>query len=75
MLDRAFGITGDRMQDADGEWVSSRVSEQERAKLEFQNALFEEGLLDPEHVTMQWDVKEDKLYTGRFGVILGSSWR
>jgi putative aldouronate transport system substrate-binding protein len=73
IFDRAFGITGTWMQDANGEWISARVSEQERAKLAFYRQLYEEGLLDPEYVTTQWDVKEDKFYTGRAGVVLGTA--
>src|SRR3712207_6908137 len=42
IFDRAFGITGTWMQDASGEWVSARVSDQEREKLAFYRQLFEE---------------------------------
>lgn len=73
IFDRAFGITGTWMQDAEGNWISARVSEEEREKLRFYRQLFEEGLLDPEYVTTQWDIKEDKFYTGRAGVIIGTA--
>ncbi len=32
-----------------------------------------EGLYDPEYITTKWDVKEDKFYSGRAGVVFGSS--
>ena len=32
-----------------------------------------EGLFDKEYITSKFDVKEDKFYTGRAGVIFGSS--
>src|SRR4028119_843406 len=44
IFDRAFGITGTWMQDAEGQWISARVSDQEREKLTFYRQLFEEGL-------------------------------
>lgn len=73
IFDRAFGITGSWVQGADGQWISARVSDQEREKIAFYRQLFEEGLLDPEYVTTQWDVKEDRFYTGRAGIILGTA--
>lgn len=73
VFDRAFGITGTWMEDAQGRWISARVSEEERDKLRFYRQLFAEGLLDPEYLTTTWDVREDMFYTGRAGVILGSS--
>ncbi|MDA0990284.1 MAG: extracellular solute-binding protein [Verrucomicrobia bacterium] len=73
IFNRAFGITGTWMQNDAGEWINSRVSTAERDKLAFYRSLFEAGLLDPEYITTAWDTKEDKFYTGRVGVILGSS--
>jgi putative aldouronate transport system substrate-binding protein len=73
VFNQAFGVTGTWMQNADGAWVNSRVTEQERAKIEFYAGLAEKGLFDKEFVTNTFDVKEDKFYTGRAGVIFGSS--
>lgn len=73
IFNRAFGVTGTWMPDADGAWISARVSAEERAKLAFYRQLFEEGLLDPEYITTQWDIREDKFYTGRAGIIFGTA--
>lgn len=73
MFNRAFGINSTWMQNADGEWIASVVSDQERAKLAYYRQLAEAGLYDTEYVSTNWELKEDKFYTGRVGVILGSS--
>jgi len=68
-----FGVTATWMQDASGAWVNSRVTDAERAKLEFYARLAEKGLFDKEFVTNTFDVKEDKFYTGKAGVVFGSA--
>lgn len=73
IFNRAFGIDSAWTQNDQGEWISARVSEQEREKIAYYRSLFETGLLDPEFITTQWDTKEDKFYTGRVGVVMGSS--
>ncbi len=73
IFNQAFGVTGTWMQNADGEWIHSRVSDAERDKIAFYASLREQGLYDPEYITTRWDIKEDKFYTGRAGVIFGSS--
>jgi putative aldouronate transport system substrate-binding protein len=73
IFNQAFGVTGTWMQNAEGQWVNARVTDQERAKIEFYARLAANGLFDPEFVTNTFDVKEDKFYTGRAGVIFGSS--
>jgi putative aldouronate transport system substrate-binding protein len=73
IFNQAFGITGTWMQNEAGEWVNSRITTQERDKLAFYAKLGAEGLYDKEYVTSKFDVKEDKFYTGRAGVIFGSS--
>jgi putative aldouronate transport system substrate-binding protein len=69
----AFGVKASWLKDKDGNWINSRVSDAEKAKIAFYAMLREKGLLDPEYITTKWDVKEDKFYTGRVGVISGSS--
>ena len=69
----AFGVTGTWMKNAEGAWVNSRVTDAEKAKIEFYARLAEKGLFDKEYVTNTFDVKEDKFYTGKAGVIFGSS--
>src|SRR5690606_12744948 len=73
IFNQAFGITGTWMQDADGQWVNARITEQEKAKIAWYAKLAAEGLYDKEYVTSKFDVKEDTFYTGKAGVIFGSS--
>ena len=73
IFNQAFGVTGSWMKDASGAWVNSRVTDQEKAKITFYTKLASEGLFDKEYVTNTFDVKEDKFYTGKAGVIFGSS--
>jgi len=73
IFNQAFGVTGTWMKNADGQWVNSRVTDQEKAKIEFYARLADKGLFDKEFVTNTWDVKEDKFYSGKAGVIFGSS--
>ena len=73
IFNQAFGVTGSWMKDASGAWVSSRVTDAEKAKIEFYARLASKDLYDKEFVTNTWDVKEDKFYTGKAGVIFGSS--
>jgi putative aldouronate transport system substrate-binding protein len=73
IFNRAFGVSATWLQNGAGEWISARVSDAEKAKTEYYRMLFADGLLDPEYITTKWDTKEDKFYTGRAGVIFGSS--
>lgn len=73
IFNQAFGVTGTWMKNEEGQWVSSRVTDAEKAKIEFYARLADKGLYDKEFVTNTWDVKEDKFYSGKAGVIFGSS--
>lgn len=73
IFDRAFGVDATWLKNGAGEWVNANVSDAERAKIEYYRMLFAQGLLDPEYITTKWDTKEDKFYTGRAGVVFGSS--
>lgn len=73
IFNQAFGITGTWMQNDAGEWIHARISDQERDKLAWYAKLAAEGMFDKEYVTNTFDVKEDKFYTGRAGVIFASS--
>ena len=73
IFDRAFGISTSWMRRPDGQWISSRVSAQELAKLQYYRMLVRSRLLDPEYVTTDWELKEDKFYTGRGGVAMVAS--
>lgn len=72
VFNQAFGVTGTWIQNG-GDWVDARVSDQERAKLEYYHMLYTDGLLDPEFITKNWEVKEDDLYAGRVGVVMGTA--
>jgi putative aldouronate transport system substrate-binding protein len=73
IFNKAFGITSTWMKNDAGEWVHSRVTQNERDKLAWYAKLAADGLFDKEYVTNTFDVKEDKFYTGRAGVIFASS--
>lgn len=73
IFNQAFGVSGSWVKDSGGNWISSKVSAQEKAKIAFYASLREQGLLDPEYITTKWDTKEDKFYSGRVGVIFSSS--
>lgn len=73
IFNRAFGVTGTWMKQADGQWVNSRITDAEKAKIAFYAGLAAKGLFDKEYVTNTYDVKESKFYTGKAGVIFGSS--
>ncbi len=44
-----------------------------KKKLAFYHRLKEEKILDPEYITTKWDTMEDKLYSGKVGMVVGSS--
>jgi len=73
IFNQAFGVTSTWMKSAEGSWVNARVTDAEKAKIEFYARLADKGLFDKEYVTNTFDVKEDKFYTGRAGVVFGSS--
>lgn len=73
IFNQAFGVTGTWMKNGEGKWVNARVTDAEKAKIEFYAGLAAKGLYDKEFVTNTFDVKEDKFYTGKAGVIFGSS--
>lgn len=73
IFNQAFGVTGTWMKDGSGQWVNSRVTDAEKAKIAYYADLAKKGLYDKEFVTNTFDVKEDKFYTGKAGVIFGSS--
>ena len=72
IFNMAFGINQSWLETDDG-YIYSKVSEQEKEKLAFYRELYEEGLLDQQYLTKQWDTKEDAFYTGETGVIVGTN--
>jgi putative aldouronate transport system substrate-binding protein len=73
IFNQAFGENASWMKDAGGNWINARISDAEKQKLTFYKKLADEGLFDKEYVTNTWEVKEDKFYTGKAGVVFGSS--
>jgi putative aldouronate transport system substrate-binding protein len=72
IFDMAFGINKTWLESDNG-YVFKKVSNQEKEKLAFYRELFEEGLLDSQYLTKQWDTKEDAFYNGEAGVIVGTN--
>ncbi len=68
----AFGVTGTIIKEGD-DWVFGKASQAEKAKLEWLNKLYTEGLLDPEFVTNTWDVMEQRFYTNVAGIVTGTA--
>ncbi|WP_339641826.1 extracellular solute-binding protein, partial [uncultured Pelagibacterium sp.] len=73
IFNQSFGVSATWLEDENGEWIHSRVSDAERDKLAYYQMLYAEGILDPEYVTSNWEVKEDKFYSGRVAVIMGTA--
>lgn len=71
-FNHAFGVTGTCLQE-NGEWIFSKASQAEKAKLEFYAQLYAEGLLDPDYLTLTWDVVEQRFYDGEAAVIAGTA--
>lgn len=71
-FNHAFGVTGTCVEE-NGEWIFSKASQAEKAKLEFYAQLYAEGLLDPDFLTLTWDVVEQRFYDGEAAVIAGTA--
>ncbi len=71
-FNHAFGVTGTVVEE-NGEWVFSKASQAEKAKLEFYAQLYAEGLLDPDFLTLTWDVVEQRFYDGNAAIIAGTA--
>ena len=71
-FNHAFGVTGTVLQE-NGEWIFSKASQAEKAKLEFYAQLYAEGLLDPDFLTLTWDVVEQRFYDGEAAIIAGTA--
>ncbi len=70
-FNQAFGVTATWVKGADGKYVNSVTTPENKAKLEFYAKLYKEGLLDPEWLTKKWDTKEKAFYDGESAVIAG----
>lgn len=72
IFNHAFGVTGSIVQE-DGQWIFSKASQAEKAKLEFYAQLYKEGLIDPDYLSSTWDVMEQKFYEGTAAVMAGTA--
>ncbi|QDZ12584.1 extracellular solute-binding protein [Devosia ginsengisoli] len=73
IFNQSFGISSTWLADGNGEWIHSRVSDGEREKLEYYRMLYADGILDREFITSNWEIKEDKFYTGRVAIVAGTA--
>jgi putative aldouronate transport system substrate-binding protein len=73
IFNMAFGINQTWLKESDGNYIYSKVSNQEKEKLAFYNKLYNEGILDPQYITKQWDTKEKSFYDGETAVITGTN--
>lgn len=69
----AFGMPTTWIQGDDGQYIYHKVSQNEKEKLAFYRRLREEKILDPTYITTKWDTMEEKLYTGKVGMVVGSA--
>lgn len=73
IFNMAFGIDQTWLDKGDGTYEYAKVSQNEKEKLAFYNKLYNEGMLDPQYVTKQWDTKEKAFYDGEAAVIVGTA--
>ena len=71
-FNHAFGVTGTVVQE-DGNWIFSKASQAEKKKLAFYARLYAEGLLDPDFLTLTWDVAEQRFYEGKAAALAGTA--
>lgn len=71
-FNHAFGVTGTIIEE-NGEWIFSKASQAEKAKLAYYAELYAEGLLDPDFLTNTWDVVEQRFYDGQAAIIAGTA--
>jgi len=69
----AFGTEKMWVKDENGNYVFSHVTPMRKEQLAFYRKIYQEKILDPEFLTTNWQAKEDKFYSGRVGMIVGTS--
>ena len=72
VFNHAFGVTGTIIKE-DGKWIFSKASQAEKAKLEFYAKLYADGLLDPDYLTNDWSVMEQRFYDGKAAILVGTA--
>lgn len=72
IFNHAFGVTGTCVEE-NGQWIFSKASQAEKAKLEYYAKLYADGLLDPDFLTNTWDVMEQRWYDGTAAIVAGTA--
>lgn len=73
IFNAAFGMPTTWIQQEDGQYIYHLVSNGEKEKLAFYRKLREENILDPDYMTTRWDTMEEKFYSGKVGMVIGSA--
>ena len=71
-FDQAFGLTTTWMEQEDGSYIYSGISDAAKEKLDFYKKLYEEGLLDSDYLTDTWETKENKFYSNEVAIVSGT---
>ncbi len=71
-FNQAFGVTATWVKGADGNYVYGAVSDQRLEELKFYAKLFQEGLLDNEYASNNWESKENKFYNNQAAIVSGT---
>mgnify|MGYP005791873975 CR=1 FL=1 len=71
-FDQAFGLTTTWMEQEDGSYIYSGISDAAKEKLDFYKKLYEEGLLDSDYLTDTWETKENKFYNNEVAIVSGT---
>lgn len=72
VFNHAFGVTT-TIVNVDGKLVYSKATDFEKQKLAYYARLYQEGLLDPDYVTKQWDTMEQAFYEGKAAFVAGTA--
>lgn len=72
-FNHAFGVVTAWLKDGGAGWTYARVSSFEKSKIAFYRKLYAENILDKDYITTKWDGMEDKFYTARVGMIVGTA--
>ncbi|MEK4131248.1 ABC transporter substrate-binding protein [Solibacillus sp. FSL W8-0474] len=72
IFNNAFGVTTSWIEQ-DGSYVYKKVTDGEKAKLQYYSELYKKGILDNQYLTKAWDTKEDAFYNNETAVIVGTN--
>lgn len=73
IFNSAFSMPTTWIKNENNEYIYAKVSKFEKEKLAFYRRLLEENILDKEYAMTRWDSMEEKLYTGKVGMVIGSA--